>query len=484
MLTEGESADVRSPQDDSQVHTECDDADVLQVLDQLWADVKAQALLIANPAGNNNTDFHRAYLCVHLGQPRLNPVEHMAVIQRQKAALQCPQCPVFPCRTHTTWAHWNADGAGLSRVVEARSVRMGLTNGAPHPDNVAPWSMNVLKQSVADLQKVRWFVRSAGGVALAAYGPDAFPLGLLTRGDACVSFICQLQRRSVNKALLQQLQQLAAARVAHHGAPVGADAVRDALASDLLACEVLRTHLAHEAGAGLDAAQQRMAQADTLHFCAGEAGPGAGKTRALVGRVAHLYCEGALPHHVHVLTFTRKAVAELRTRLSNRQLPMPVMVTLTSFVARLLSAVCRETQRWRLALLCVTSEEADAMHADDGVGVGVWVERPMTMDKRIAAVLSSGNRQDVSSLATALAKELAKELRRAGASWHTENREVMCRVARATLNLAATGWSKSARQAAACVRAALCVAPFAHELTGACACRAQQPAVAAAARSG
>lgn len=45
------------------------------------------------------------------------------------------------------------------------------------------------------------------------------------------------------------------------------------------------------------------------------AGPGAGKTRVLVGRLRHLLREGTPPHALLAITFTRRAAAEMRERL-------------------------------------------------------------------------------------------------------------------------------------------------------------------------
>lgn len=45
------------------------------------------------------------------------------------------------------------------------------------------------------------------------------------------------------------------------------------------------------------------------------AGPGTGKTRTLMGRIAHLLREGASPRKMLVVTFTRRAANELRERL-------------------------------------------------------------------------------------------------------------------------------------------------------------------------
>lgn len=47
-----------------------------------------------------------------------------------------------------------------------------------------------------------------------------------------------------------------------------------------------------------------------------QAGPGAGKTRVLVGRVQHLLDQGAEPHKLLAVTFTRRAANEMRQRLA------------------------------------------------------------------------------------------------------------------------------------------------------------------------
>jgi superfamily I DNA/RNA helicase/CRISPR/Cas system-associated exonuclease Cas4 (RecB family) len=47
------------------------------------------------------------------------------------------------------------------------------------------------------------------------------------------------------------------------------------------------------------------------------AGPGTGKTRVIIHRVAHLIAEGAAPESIVALTFTTRAAEELRSRLSD-----------------------------------------------------------------------------------------------------------------------------------------------------------------------
>jgi len=65
----------------------------------------------------------------------------------------------------------------------------------------------------------------------------------------------------------------------------------------------------------LNAAQFRFATAGD-DVILGLAGPGSGKTRALVYRAAHLVKSGIPPHQILLLTFTNKAAEEMKERLS------------------------------------------------------------------------------------------------------------------------------------------------------------------------
>ncbi|HEX6796710.1 MAG TPA: UvrD-helicase domain-containing protein [Ktedonobacterales bacterium] len=89
--------------------------------------------------------------------------------------------------------------------------------------------------------------------------------------------------------------------------------------------------------AELDASQAMAARAQGPALVV--AGPGSGKTKTLVGRVAHLIAErGVPPEHILALTFSNRAAGEMRERLMDTGLPgerIPVM-TIHAFAASLL----------------------------------------------------------------------------------------------------------------------------------------------------
>ena len=68
------------------------------------------------------------------------------------------------------------------------------------------------------------------------------------------------------------------------------------------------------------------------------AGPGAGKTRVLVGRLQRLLSQGTAPEHLLALTFTRRAAAEMRDRLAGdtAEAPLPRCDTLHGYAWSLL----------------------------------------------------------------------------------------------------------------------------------------------------
>src|SRR5450631_97131 len=82
-----------------------------------------------------------------------------------------------------------------------------------------------------------------------------------------------------------------------------------------------------------------------------EAVPGSGKTRVIVARCAALLAEGVPAAAILVLTFSRRAVSELRTRLSRVAVNegLPDIRTFHGFSARLL-AETGNAGHWRRLL--------------------------------------------------------------------------------------------------------------------------------------
>ncbi len=74
---------------------------------------------------------------------------------------------------------------------------------------------------------------------------------------------------------------------------------------------------APSASAGLNE-EQRAAVESTARTVAVIAGPGSGKTKTLVSRIAHLIETGVKPATIAAVTFTNKAAAEMRDRLTQR----------------------------------------------------------------------------------------------------------------------------------------------------------------------
>jgi len=67
------------------------------------------------------------------------------------------------------------------------------------------------------------------------------------------------------------------------------------------------------------------------------AGPGSGKTRVIIQRVAYLISQGVRPYNILAITFTNKAAEEMRNRLNALDIHRgTTMCTFHSLAARLL----------------------------------------------------------------------------------------------------------------------------------------------------
>jgi superfamily I DNA/RNA helicase len=85
----------------------------------------------------------------------------------------------------------------------------------------------------------------------------------------------------------------------------------------------------------LSTAQRAAVMADGNVFV--DAGPGTGKTHVIVARIRRLVAEGIAPQRILVVTFSRRAVAELRSRIAREGIACEVR-TFHGFASRLLEA--------------------------------------------------------------------------------------------------------------------------------------------------
>ncbi|MCF7957120.1 MAG: UvrD-helicase domain-containing protein [Phycisphaerae bacterium] len=73
------------------------------------------------------------------------------------------------------------------------------------------------------------------------------------------------------------------------------------------------------------------------------AGPGSGKTRVIIQRIAYLVSQGIDPHHILGITFTNKAAEEMRNRLANMNIQRgATLCTFHSLCARLMREYATE----------------------------------------------------------------------------------------------------------------------------------------------
>ena len=400
-----------------------------------------------------------------LGDAEENPLEHRAVLQLLKAALSCPcpkthnpdeLCDALPCAEHTWWTRqhkgnkvWRTAKRKLSAVLLAVPGR-GARLAAPVHESLAGWCMNLITKSAGRLRLMPDYVRSMGAAALAAYGPNAFPCGMLSLWDPCVAFIGTFCDEAADLRLLQQLAAMAEQHVASEALedrrPPSHAAARELLATHLL--QLLNARLV-ACSARLDAAQLRMASADVNECCHGDAGPGAGKTGTLVARLAYLYLQGATPERVVLVTFTNRAVEELRSRVRKARLPVPTrVVTLDSFVPTFLGSVCREAKAGQVVLLSKDESEATSAGGQPSAARQSRTLRDFVL-LALARCGGDAGDDDTKKLAAALTDELQKAMRHAGAYWSTADEATLSSVAKASLEQAAVGWFYGLKETAA-----------------------------------
>ncbi|MBC7795606.1 MAG: UvrD-helicase domain-containing protein, partial [Pyrinomonadaceae bacterium] len=144
---------------------------------------------------------------------------------------------------------------------------------------------------------------------------DLFAREILLPGDLLRRLFIEENWRSRDFKLLTELpidfinQQLAHALLI-------ADAIEIADKSESVEIiETAETTVAPIANFSLDESQRIAAHSDKQRLLI-EAGPGTGKTRALVGRVLHLLEKNVAPENILALTFSNKAAEEMRTRIA------------------------------------------------------------------------------------------------------------------------------------------------------------------------
>lgn len=434
-----------------------------------------------SPMVNNRLNArHFRTMASLLGEPEENPGENAALLQLLAAAVCCPcdkagcsqQCEALPCTEHAPGgrAGWTRGMGGnalfrsakwrLAAVLPTkRTGRKGTRLTAPHHESIAGWVMNAITTAGERLKSFQPFVRNLGAAALAAYGPAAFPCGMLSLWDPCVAFIAGMLVEDDYAPLLQNLAVMAAEEAQEHLADAGRH-MTPAVASEKLAANLLallHDRLVAVSELNLDPAQAALAKAGVHTFTHGDAGPGAGKTHTMVARLAYLYLKGATPNCVIMLTFTNKAVGELKSRVVKLGLPVPPhILTLDSFIPSLLSQIVREAGELQIMQLAKDDAEAAAMGDTSKAGEDRWTMTHVVL-KALQRTLQLNNNElikDVKHCTALLTDELLKEMQRAGGYWSTADDALLKSVAKAALEQGARSWKPAMKDiACTCVPA-------------------------------
>jgi hypothetical protein len=294
---------------------------------------------------------------------------------------------------------------------------------------------------------------------------------MLSLWDPCVAFIAGMLVEDDDAPMLRQLAIDAAAEAQEYlvstGNPLSPALASERLAQNLLA--LLHDRLVAVSEQNLDPAQAALAKAGVNTFTHGDAGPGAGKTLTMVARLAYLYLEGgATPNCVNILTFTNRAVNELKGRVIKLGLPVPPhILTLDSFIPSLLNLIVREAGEVQILQLAKDDAEAAAIGdtSTDSwtmtrvvlealkrtVDVNEPTEVPAcdaTLADAEAAAEQKKLKAKLKNCAAALTDELLKAMQRKGGYWSTADDALLKSVVKAALEQGARGWSATVKDTA------------------------------------
>ena len=369
-------------------------------------------------------------VCKRIGSPAASPCEHAAFAAYAEALVTCPFCMLLACRCDDAGAPTRREEHSR-RWRDSLQRRLGVTCAMPDEFNIMAWAARQLHAAASRLERAAprgCEARALTAAALGAYGAAAFPLGVLTPKDAGVEWL--LGRRAAD---LDALHHVLARAQQRGGALLPFEAAA-ALEADICSWPLYETRL-HEVfeAQELDEVQTAVAIAPAGAPCLVDAGPGSGKTRTLLARLAVLTGGGAgapvPPRRVVTVTFTRRAAGELSDRLRECGMLPPRVATLSSFVAQFLSRV------GRFALIAVTEEERKDMGgADDGFSM-----QRLMAEKLKSALAADSSHPLFAKMALQLTQAVAAALRELGATWLCA--EARPAVAAEVLNLARSKWS-------------------------------------------
>jgi hypothetical protein len=408
-----------------------------------WVDVGGRvACLVDDTSAEHATGVLLAVALQLVGEPSVAPEDHALLPALLTRALRCVACGAAArCGCEAD----RAQSRDVARRAAWRAAlrRAGLAPLPPAPpartdraDVLLPWCADVLRAGADRLAALPpgSALRTFANEVLSSYGDDAFPLGLLTPGPGVTWLLRSGAARDADALTrvrtVGRMRRALRCRGVERDACCAEDAPR-ALEDDINAA--LWRRMRALATGGLDEAQKRVASSRHDAPCLVAAGPGAGKTRVLVARCAHLCAQeggGVPPRRVCALTFTRRAAGELAARFAAAGLLPPHVATLSSFVASFVGDVWRAAGRPAPLLMPVTARDAadtswgDDIHAASAASATIESIVKSALTHVCANVVprapSRLNATESAELATALTECVAGTLRGAegAATWH------------------------------------------------------------------